>query len=797
MAEYKIEQISDLLLNEINTSTGNIYSVYGGMRSGKTYLLKLLKCTLSNDGYSVLFLSNDDIMFSSDYSVFHSGISEVNMIGNLTKNTISIMMSSLSSVLGNISNLLMSLDSYMLSHILFTLNDTELEIVKRIFTLAEKRNLVILADNIDKWDDCSIKLLNKIIELKYYSDISAFNDVFVVTTQTIDKNSLNFKEKIDIEIKNVLLKDFLDRIEKTNLSLLSVDEKENLYYLTEGNYGIVEDLLGFSPSIFDTSNENNRVEYIIKSIIKRKLELIDADRTIESSLGYASVIGKKFDENLLRYLLEKTVYDLKIILNTAKNEHFIYEKNGVWKFSADYIYDYFLENLIEPRIKVHYQLAEVLAQYVPSDLYNRYFHLKKSEQFDKALDVLTVYCIRNVVEQKFINPNYLSAISKSKENFDVLSSITNAFELIHKNGEYIAARDIVNATDNYVDELVIVERDYVMAFILYHCTDFSDFLEAETILDRIFDDMTIDLYQWAKSATLLFLLCINRLNNYEKAKTTEKQIIYRLSKMSKIDENLKILSNIIQRVSPSLYNTDVAYLKTKKSFEFFETKKNIYPKEFIMVATNYIAMCICSSRYDEALAISTQASIFLAETFTNDFPHIFKFMNNCVLSRYLSKELNEHQCYNELESICKLNPEYEKNKLLKNNKAIYLSFKNLDTAINIMYTLYNENKLNVHNDYYTYLFTFNYIVFLLLKNDYAEASKIFDDLDYLIPAICKNEKSIIINRYNALKYIIDSKIDNMSYSQLEEVFKKNLPERVDDYWTHLFIVSDCQYWSEF
>lgn len=800
MAEYEIEYINELLLKEINSSTTNIYSIYGGIRSGKTYLLKSLRCSLNNDGYSVLLLSNDDIMFSDDYSIFHSGINEVNALSNFAKDAFSTIISTLSKTIGNLSNLLLKLDNYMLSHILFTLNDTELEIIKRIYSISEKRNLVILADNIDQWDNCSIDLLKKIIELKYHSDISAFKDLFVITTQTIDKNSLTFKEKISIEIKNILLTDFLNKIENTNLALLSEEDKKNLYYMTEGNYGIIEDLMSFSTSIIDTSLEKEntqKLESLLKSIIKRKLELIDMDKNIASSLGYASVIGKKFDENLLMYLLEKTIYDVKIILNTAKNEHFLYEKKGTWKFAADYIYDYFLENLIEPRIKIHCQLADVLAQYVPSDLYNRYYHLKKSEQHNKAIDVLTVYCIRNIVERKYINSNYVSLINESEENFDVLYSIKEAFEFIHKDGDYIKARDIVNATDDYVNEIVIIERDYVLAFILYHCSDFSDFLEAETILDRIIADTTIDLYQWAKSATLLFLLCINRLNNYDKAKTIEKQIIYRISKTNKIDENLKILSNIIQRVSPCLYNTDVSYLKTKKSYTFFEERKKLYPKEFVMASTNFIAMCICSSKYDEALNISTQVSIFFTETFTSDFPRIFKFMNNCVLAKYLNKDLNEKQCYKRLVNICKLKPDYEKNKLLQNNKAVFLSFEDIDAALSIIQTLYYENKDNVHNDYYTYLFSINYIILLILQNDYDTASEVFIELGYLIPSICRNEKKIIISRYDSLKNIIDTKIENMSYIQLSESFREHLPTKVDDYWIHPFIISDCQYWSEF
>lgn len=800
MAEYEIGYINKLLLNEINSSTTNIYSIYGGIRSGKTYLLKSLRCALNNDGYSVLFLSNDDIIFPDDYSVFFSGINEVSVLSNFAKDAFSIVISALSKTIGNISNLLLKLDDYMLSHILFTLNDTELEIIKRIYSMSEKRNLVILADNIDKWDNCSTNLLKKIIELKYYSDISAFNDLFVITTQTIDKNSLTFKETVSIEIKHILLADFLNKIEKTNLSLLLEVEKENLYYMTEGNYGIIEDLIGFSTSIVNTSLEKDntqKIESLLKSIIRRKLDLIDTDKNIASSLGYASVIGKKFDENLLMYLLEKNIYDIKIILNIAKNEHFLYEKNGIWKFTADYIYDYFLENLIEPRIKIHCQLADVLAQYVPSDLYNRYYHLRKSEQHNKAIDVLTVYCIRNIVEQKYINPNYISLINESTENADVLYSIKNAFDLIHRNGDYEKARDIVTATDNYVNEIVIIERNYVLAFILYHCIDLNDFLDAEEILDRIFEDTTIDLYQWAKSATLLFLLCINRLNNYEKARTIEKQIIYRISKTNKIDENLKILSNIIQRVSPCLYNTDVAYLKTKKSYTFFKERKKIYPKEFIMASTNLIAMCICSSRYSEASNISKQVSVFLADTFTSDFPHIFKFMNNCVLVKYLSKDLNEHQCYKRLVDICKLKLDYEKNKLLQNNKAVFLSFEDIGAASNIISTLYNENKTSMHNDYYTYLFSINHIIFLILQNDYDTASKVFIELDYLIPAICRNEKNIIKSRYDSLKIIIDTKIENISYLQLSEMFREHLPERVDDYWTHPLIVSDCQYWSEF
>ena len=284
-----------------------------------------------------------------------------------------------------------------------------------------------------------------------------------------------------------------------------------------------------------------------------------------------------------------------------------------------------------------------------------------------------------------------------------------------------------------------------------------DFSEAESTLNRIFQDTSVDLYQWARCATLLFLIYANRLNDHNKAKETEKQIIYRLSKNDKIDQKLKMLSSIIQRVSPSLYNTDVSYLKTMKSYMFFKDNKNIYPKEYVMAATNHIAMCICSSKYAEAVNISESTMQYITETFTYDFPKLFKFLNNCVLAKYFSNILTERECCEEIEKICKLKESFSNNMLLQNNKAVFMSTDNIKTAFEIIKNLYITNKRNEHNDYYTYLFSINYMLLLILNNNYDEADRVFTELNYMIPTICSNDKSLIIQRYDAFRIIIDKK----------------------------------------
>ena len=93
----------------------------------------------------------------------------------------------------------------------------------------------------------------------------------------------------------------------------------------------------------------SRFELVFKSIIRKRLDLLD-DPNLCAMLEDATVIGKIFDSNLLMYLLNSKEYQIKQLLFLAKNQHFIYEINDKWKFSAEYIYDYFLKcvSLREP-----------------------------------------------------------------------------------------------------------------------------------------------------------------------------------------------------------------------------------------------------------------------------------------------------------------------------------------------------------------------------------------------------------------------------------------------------------------
>lgn len=799
MIQKNIELIVENITELIISCQADKFVINGGLKSGKSHTLNMLQKELTKEPYSVLYLGeNINTSFYMEYGVFSIPLSNTNYKGKKLKEGIRSSIALFCESSSALTQFLSSLDTLSIEHSLFNLNSTEIEIIKRIYSFSTEEYLIILADDIDKWDKESFELLKKLLYYKFSSKIPFFNKLIFICTQT-QKTFFDDEGFITYNIEKMEYEEFLYLISYTPLIKLSHQGQKQVYDLADGNYGLVKDIIDFSLEVqgkdVDSSLFNqSRFELVFKSIIRKRLDLLD-DPNLCAMLEDATVIGKIFDSNLLMYLLNSKEYQIKQLLFLAKNQHFIYEINDKWKFSAEYIYDYFLKcvSLREP--EVHYNMAQIYEKYIPSDLYSRYNHLKYAGLEREAVDALTVYCIRKIINNRYYKKEYEQIITTFPENYDVLISI-KAIDFTSENKvEYSKAKNILVASEDYLNEIVLNEKLYVYALVLYRCDNIDDTNESKCILQELICQEQQDIYQWSKAALLLIVIYTNRLRMYDEAKKLERTLIFKLSSYEKLDSNLRLISSTIQRISSALYNYDISLLKLGKCYNYFQSQKDSYPKDYIMAATNYIGVCICTSNYELAIKIGETTYEFLTTHFTVNFPKIFKFFNNIILAKYFYNKLSYKECIEEFNHLFSMIPSSKNQRLLKNNYAVLLSYGDINTAHSILNSLYMENETSEHNDYYTYLFTTNLMVINIIQGNYSNAESLFNKLQNMIPTICRNCKAYITKRYSAYKQLIINQEKYNDIFSLQAEYTR-IVDLIDDYWNNIFIISDCQFWTE-
>ena len=133
--------------------------------SGKSYILGNLMEFYKRDK-TILFLKAVSTPENLEYGVFLTSLSKIGKNKYQPLSIITKLASEKNKIVGMISELLVNYKKNQLKYQLFSFPEIEIDILNRIFSVCKNNELLILADDIDKWDSESRKLLKKLIALQ-------------------------------------------------------------------------------------------------------------------------------------------------------------------------------------------------------------------------------------------------------------------------------------------------------------------------------------------------------------------------------------------------------------------------------------------------------------------------------------------------------------------------------------------------------------------------------------------------------------------------------------------------------
>ena len=461
-------------------------------------------------------------------------------------------------ILGVASDFLINYKKNQLQYQLFSFSEAEIEILNRIALISKKRELLILADDVEKWDSESKKLLGKLIALQNDIECSFFKDtVFVLATNNI--KSLNIKiSKYYQEVINVDLsyKTFSEEAKKINLSNDKIIHE--LYDITKGNIGLIANIKEYIDLSSLTGTESLQKQ-LFQILDKRITSSDKITKEILDALQTATIIGKEFNLYFLNKLLEEPIGILDYYMGLGCEEKFITKEDiqNHYSFSTDTLYNFFVSKLNGRSADCHYKFAKILEKIAPYQFYLRYFHMKQSGNIMEAIPLLTVHCIRQCIEGKKPSEELLNILQEYGNYWNVYQSINYSLKNYRNDNKYTQYYDLIESSDICVHPIVSVEKDYVLCLLKYRTGNINDFKEIEHTLTKYFSE-EIDFSQHIRIGLLLFLLYCNRLGEYEKAQKIEKTITWQIQQEISNCEELQKEIRIVERLSPALYSNEVA-----------------------------------------------------------------------------------------------------------------------------------------------------------------------------------------------------------------------------------------------
>lgn len=769
--------------------------------SGKSYILKKLEESYKGTRV-ILSLGATSALHNLEYGVFLTSLSKIGEYRHQALSVATKFISEKSKIAGLASELLTNYKRNQLKYQLFSFPEIEIEILNRIFGLSKKNKLLILADDVDKWDSESRKLLEKIIILQ--KDVNCYlpsDTIMLLTVNDTDDLDSELTQCPHVQIQcDLSYHSFVQEAEI--LGIIDEHMIHELYDITKGNIGLISNIREYIDLASLTGTESLHKQLF--QILERRISVKMTEEALHT-LQTATVIGKEFNLLYLHRLLEQSMGTLDSYMKIGCDEKLITREDdeNLFLFSADTIYNFFVSKLNGRSKDYHYKFAKILEKISPNQFYQRYFHMNMSGNISEAIPLLTVHCIRQCVDGCNPDDKLLETLQKYDNYWNVYQNISYSMNNYRTGTEYKKYYALIESSDVCVDPVVTIERDYVLCFLKYRTGDIYDFHDIEPILIEYFNE-DIDLSQHIRIGILLFLLYCNRLGDYEKAKKIEKTITKQIQQALGNKADLEKELRILERLSPALYASEVAYIKTQRSLNYFEHKRMSYGKEYLMSLTNFLGVSIyvvgttadSSLSWENLYMKACEGIEFLDNAFNMNIYGIPKLINNYILVGIFSGNLTLQNGVALYDSLLAEPGHLPSKPLLECNRMILLFFSEID-VLEPMRILFQSNR---SHEYYRFIIGINYLHMLIVNGLYKEAEVIFDELNYSIPTISMVDELYIKNHYNLLKTIIEEK---EQYSSVEEyrffyenaICQKEMP--YPNAWEKACIFSDMQYWSEY
>lgn len=755
-------------------SGDTLFFISGNSGCGKTVTIEQLTENLKFSGMLPVVLKGDSVLSDNEYLPFFNALSNTlpvnatysysDMIIDCGDNIPKIG-KSLTTILKLFSK---RSDSRNQIRDLF-LNEKEHDIMCKLQYLAEHNEVVFVCENINYWDERSIKLLYLILShikdkynflskcmffLMFTNNKKAPNLELVNAIKNIDSISQMFFPQMAFE-------EFL-----TSLNILGyrnkLSEKEHrlIYSLVNGHIRLLVDLINeLNSNRLTLETINGKSKELLSTILKQRLNEYGATgEQIKTTLEYASLLGLTFSTYELDKVMqiEKSVF--RNILSHSNTMNLIeetYGKDKTLQFAHDIIHDLFEEEVFENGSDYYKKIELCLKEIEPDQYIRRYQYALKSGDTKYSIILFVLDIVKQIREDGDISQSSLMICrkllyenSEYKSYYEFIESIERSYTL-YRQEEFSAALNELLALGNIYPKEFLAEKAIMCSLCYTKKIDFyfrnKGIIHLEKYCSLEMCNYERDIYE---RALIRIMILYVHVGDLDKALLIEQQIIQSLESRFDHDDTAQARYHTLNRIANSLYGCEISANKMKKSVGYFGVNyktgglwRDI--KQYYLAQINYAGAQCLNGQFEDSSNINEEV-LKLFQKFPNyPFPRINILLNNYLVSGYLSNRITIHECLKSYEEIIAPLHKYADRLFYISNYSIFLALSGqLQKAIEC---LHKESLLQNTNEdkeqLYNYRVALNQGVYYYLLGQKEKAIELLVSLEKQLDPLNKDGDS--------------------------------------------------------
>lgn len=800
-------------------SANTLFFVTGKSGHGKTVSVKQVAQKLKQSGYLLVSLTGDSVLSEKEYNPFYLALSDVLPVSAeygikqvMADNDNNIF--KIGKRITSIFNIFSKRDTAQKKIRDLMLNEKEQDIMCKIEYLAKHNDILFVCDNINYWDEKSLKLLYIILQNRHSKYNFLSNSIFIIIYTSDKKNNNNnlicalqdtVCKNCQIDFPELTYSDFKDAINIFGYErALSEKECEILFSLINGHIRMLVELLDeLKQNRLTLNTAEGKPKELLASIIHQRLKDCGATgEQIKITLEYAALLGLSFSSYELNKIMQLKNKQFEKIIARSNEMKLIErhsEKYNTLLFAHDIIHEIFQSEIPEDDSEYYEKIELCLKEIEPGEYIRRAKYSFKAGNTDKAFILTVLNILKQLREDGFILDDEIlkyKVLFESDKSYymyyNYIIIMKDGYEL-YRQGQYEKALKTVTQIDEIYPVELLAEKEILCS---YCYTKKIDSCYRYTGLKRLKNYASIercnnerDLYE---RVLVRITILEAHLGNVDAARIDERKIIDSLCNRINHDEQAQMRFHTLNRISNAFYDCETAADKMKKAVAYFGTdyeKGGLWrnTKQYYLSQVNYAGILCLIGKFKESFDRNKKILALCQQLPKYHFPRINIFLNNYFVSGYLAHKFTAEECTQGFKKLVNSMAPCAERLFYVANYSIFLALSgNVQEAL---LRLQQEEKIqDIKNDkekIYNYRVAFNSGVFQFLLNNTEQALNILTKLDEQMLSLKPRDDEIYTEKRvsQVIKYILDVNIQ-VSPRQWEDILLQNSSEFQSTPWNY-------------
>jgi hypothetical protein len=526
------------------------------------------------------------------------------------------------------------------------------ETLYELESLGKKGPILFIADNLHWWDSDSLQLLGQLRSQRMASMHPFLTEMRVLAVQTPEPyQSVAQPEAHEALLKPGNIRTFpLSKVPREGFEEIlealgapsrpSATVTDTIYRLSGGHLALAARCANYLAAGEDGEvlSATDVDEFTRVLLTERMASLGARGKHAMAILRIAAILGLTFRREEVTCASDTDEAETAKLLRYCRDEEVLELSNGIGSFVHDLYRQYFLQAGTDDKIAVHERLADCLRLLRPSEYAIRCRNALDAEQNQEAA-VLGVHAAlqhaRDGRQWRELPGPILEAIDAGN-----LTSVVETFILAgdrlnaYRHGECHNALDILPRD---LPKSLLGEADYLRAMCLMSTRSEEDRAVGRSILE-VWAGYEEDEPELGIRLLQLLLYGMTHLPNKEPGRNLEGRIRHVLADRAAFDQASKDAIYVMDRCSASLYQPDIAVIRTREAVAYFaaDQEQTVIrrPLEFYRCLVNHGANLIATGQYREARVAYETVEALISDYSEGvfprpDFPHM-----NSLLADY-------------------------------------------------------------------------------------------------------------------------------------------------------------------